>query len=181
MGKFVNGNKNNNERKGKIEEANLPSLQHKKGEGIIKAKNKLVKNFVEKNKEMSGIPTPRSGLARPTRLPAPGSLPRPAMSLGQNKRPLASSEVAGQASKKARSLSVMAPPSIKTTVPRKPNVSSTLSTRRPLATRNISSSALNKTVASSEPTAEKAKRKRVDYVIFYYNAARYVCIYTKIM
>lgn len=108
---------------------------------------------------MSGIPTPRSGLARPTRLPAPGSLPRPAMSLGQNKRPLASSEVAGQASKKARSLSVMAPPSVKTTVPRKPNVSSTLSTRRPLATRNISSSALNKTVASSEPTAEKAKPK----------------------
>ena len=162
MGKIVD------ERKGKIAEANLPSLQHKKAMSIIKAKVKLDKNFVKKNKEMSGIPTPRSGLARPTRLPAPGSLPRPAMSLGQNKRPHASSEVSGQASKKARS-SAMAPPSVKTTVPRKPNVSSTLSTRRPLATRNISSSSLNKTVASSEPTVEKAKGKSVRLLMYLHN------------
>ena len=104
---------------------------------------------------MSGIP--RSGIARPSRLAPPGSIKAPTSSVGGvNKR---NAEDLGNASKKPRTVG----PSSSIKRPAVTPAATTVS-RRPLANRNASvnrtgPSALNKTVASSQPTVEKPKGK----------------------
>ena len=104
---------------------------------------------------MSGIP--RSGIARPSRLAPPGSIKAPTSSVGGvNKR---NAEDLGNASKKPRTVG----PSSSMKRPAVTPAPTTVS-RRPLANRNASvnrtgPSALNKTVASSQPTVEKPKGK----------------------
>jgi len=104
---------------------------------------------------MSGIP--RSGIARPSRLAPPGSIKAPTSSVGGvNKR---NAEDLGNASKKPRTVG----PSSSIKRPAATPATTTVS-RRPLANRNasvnrIGPSALNKTVASSQPTVEKPKGK----------------------
>ena len=108
---------------------------------------------------MSGIPTPRSGLARPSRLAPPGTIP-------SVKRPRTEAEES-QPSKKPKPAQ-MAPP--KTAPVRKTTTAgSTLNQRKPLSTRNTLasrntsalnrtvSSSLNRTVASAQPSQEKPK------------------------
>ena len=108
---------------------------------------------------MSGIPTPRSGLARPSRLVAPGTIP-------SVKRPRAEAEE-GQPSKKPKPAS-MAPPKA-APVRKTTTTGSTLNQRKPLSTRNTLASrntsalnrtvnsSLNRTVASAQPSQEKPK------------------------
>ena len=111
---------------------------------------------------MSGIP--RSGIARPSRLAPPGSIQAPTSSVGVKKR---NAEDLGNASKKPRT----AAPSSSAKRPAVTPATTTVS-RRPLANRNTSvnrtgPSALNKTVASSQPTFEKPKGKmKIDYCLF---------------
>ena len=103
---------------------------------------------------MSGIPTPRSGIARPSKLAAPGTMQ-------PTKRARAEAEET-QPSKKAKPS--MPPPKVAPV--KKPTVSS-LTQRKPLSTRNTLASRtnpslnrtanLNKTVASAQPTQEKPK------------------------
>ena len=130
--------------------------------------------------KMSGIPGPRSGISRPTKLPAPSTLPRAA----PMKRTRDGDDVgvykfegaAGQPTKKAKP-TTMAPPTLTsrtstTAATRKPpTTASTLTTRRPLATKNAnpvnsrSKLTMNSTIASSAPATEKPKGK-IFYMIF---------------
>ena len=118
---------------------------------------------------MSGIPTPRSGLARPSRLAPPGTIQ-------SVKRPRTEPED-GQPSKKPKP---MAPP--KAAPVRKTTTTGTaltqrkpLSTRNTLASRNTSalnrtvSSSLNRTVASAQPSQEKPKGMLSRYLFLFYN------------
>lgn len=117
---------------------------------------------------MSSIPTPRSAIARPSKLAAPGSISRTTTSASTttavNKRPREDDDVANggstAATKRARP---MAPPAsaprAKTSLNR---TATTVAARKPLGTRNANltrsntSSSLNRTVASAKPTAEKS-------------------------
>ena len=130
--------------------------------------------------KMSGIPGPRSGISRPTKLPAPSTLPRAA----PMKRTRDGDDVgvykfegaAGQPTKKAKP-TTMAPPTLTSrtstmSATRKPpTTASTLTTRRPLATKNAnpvnsrSKLTMNSTIASSAPATEKPKGK-IFYMIF---------------
>ena len=109
---------------------------------------------------MSGIPTPRSGIARPSRNVALGNLPKMVVS-SKRKETDTEKEVGAGAAKRAK----MAPPPVK-----KATVAS--APRKPLATRNASTSrsnlggTLNRTIATVEhglsrravqPSAEKTK------------------------
>ena len=130
---------------------------------------------------MSGIPGPRSGLSRPTKLPAPSTLP----TIRTMKRTRDGDDVGvfkfegavGQPNNKKAKPTTMAPPAsisrtTATAAMRKPTTtSSSLTSRRPLATKNAnpvnsrSKLTMNSTIASSTPAAEKPKGK-ID-IIFY--------------
>lgn len=112
---------------------------------------------------MSGIPTPRSGLARPTKLVAPGTLSRATTSISAaaTKRPRSGdSEEDGtqNANKKAKPAAtgkVMGPPSSRITTAARLAAAtpSFTSNRRPLSARTN----LNRTVASAQPSSEAKK------------------------
>lgn len=110
---------------------------------------------------MSGIPTPRSGIARPSRLAAPGSISKASTSSSiVGKRPREEDE-GGLANKRPKA---MAPPPQPKFGVKKPAVSSTasrkpLTARNTLTLRNTNSSALNKTIATAQPSTEKVKGK----------------------
>ena len=130
---------------------------------------------------MSGIPGPRSGISRPTKLPAPSTLP----TIRTMKRTRDGDDVGvfkfegavGQPNNKKAKPTTMAPPAsiTKTTTTaamRKPTTtSSSLTSRRPLSNKNAnlvnsrSKLTMNSTIASSAPAAEKPKGKH--YIIFY--------------
>ena len=108
---------------------------------------------------MSGIPTPRSGIARPSKLAPPGTMQ-------STKRPRIEAEET-QPSKRPKPATAMPPPK---TAPGRKTTTSTLTQRKPLSTRNTLASRnttsalnratntnLNKTVASTQPSLEKPK------------------------
>merc|ERR1711953_1340540 len=123
--------------------------------------------------KMSGIPGPRSGISRPTKLPAPSTLPRAAPMKrtrdGDDDGVYKFQGAAGQPTKKAKP-TTMAPPTLTsrtstTAATRKPPTTASTLTTRPLATKNAnpvnsrSKLTMNSTIASSAPATEKPKGK----------------------
>ena len=125
--------------------------------------------------KMSGIPGPRRGLSK---LPAPSTLPRASTMKrtrdGDDVGVFKFEGVAGQPNNKKAKPTAMAPPASTsrtstTAAMRKPSTtSSSLTNRRPLATKNSnpvnsrSKLTMNSTIASSAPAAEKPKGKIIN-------------------